>query len=82
MRIDKKNLVSAEQDLKLSSVYVGYLILRILKKKERVSIFDIYAEVKSKNNVFNYSSTMQALIFLYITGLIDFSEPYVYKLSK
>jgi hypothetical protein len=80
MIIKKNNLISSERDIKTSGVYIGYLILKVLKNKEKISVFDIYLEIKKKNSIFNYSSTMQGLIFLYINGLIDFSEPYIYKL--
>jgi len=81
MKFDKKNLISPEQDIKMSGVYVGYLILKMLKKEEKVSIFDLYSEIKKKNEIFNYGITIQALIFLYMNGLIDFSEPYIYRLK-
>jgi len=82
MKINKENLFSPDQEVKTSGVYIGYLILKLLKNKERASIFDIYNEVKKINSIFNYSSTMHALIFLYMNGLIDFSEPYIYKINQ
>ena len=75
-------LITSEQSLRLSSVYIGYLILDLLKKPDRVSIFDIYTFLREKNNCLNYSNTIYALIFLYMNNLVDFDEPYVYRITK
>lgn len=73
------NLVSNEQDVRDSSVYAGYLILRQLKTKERISIFELYEILQTKDRSFVYSNAIYALIFLYMNGLIDFDEPYIYR---
>jgi len=77
----KKLLVSQEQDIRDSSVYAGYLILKKLKEGERMSIFDLHQTLKTKDRSFTYRNTMYALIFLYMNGLVDFDEPYVYKIK-
>ena len=81
MRFDTHTLLSPDQDVTTSGVYIGYLILKKLKQVEKISIFDVYGEIEKKNGLFNYGSTMHALVFLYMNGLIDFSEPYIYKLK-
>lgn len=75
-------LISTEQSVRLSSVYIGYLVLDLLKKTERVSIFDLYNYLKKENYSFNYANIIYALIFLYVNNLIDFDEPYIYRISK
>jgi hypothetical protein len=76
-----KILISQEQDIRDSSVYAGYLVLKELKNEERISIFDLYDVLKGNGRQFNYSNSMYALIFLYMNGLIDFDEPYIYRLK-
>lgn len=77
----KKSLISQEQDVRDSSVYAGYLILKELKKVERMSIFDLHQALRTKDRGFTYSNAMYALIFLHMNGLIDFDEPYIYRLK-
>ena len=43
----KKLLISQEQDVRDSSVYAGYLVLKELKKAERMSIFDLHQALKT-----------------------------------
>ncbi len=74
-------LVSSEQEIQSSNVYVGYLILQELKGCERLSILDLHQLLKEKNPNFTYSGTLYALIFLFINNIIDFDEPYIYKIS-
>lgn len=74
-------LISKEQDVRDSSVYAGYLILKDLKKGERMSIFDLHQTLKTRDRNFTYSNAMYALIFLYMNGLVDFDEPYIYRLK-
>lgn len=77
----KKLLISQEQNIKDTSVYAGYLILKKLKEKERMSIFDLYQTLKTEEKGFTYSNAMYALIFLYMNGLVDFDEPYIYRIK-
>lgn len=72
-------LISKDENIKHSVVYIGYIILKelSLKKNKRISIYEIATALK-KNNLliseqFNYS-----LMFLYSAGIIDFEEPYIF----
>jgi hypothetical protein len=86
---EKKNnypgglLISKDEDIKTSSVYVGYLILKELKKKkdDKISIYDIGTALKKKG-ITHGSQFVFGLIFLYSTGVIDFKEPYIYKAAN
>jgi hypothetical protein len=73
------SLISKDEDIKHSIVYIGYIILKelSLKKDKKISIYEI-ASVLKKNNLliseqFNYS-----LMFLYSADIIDFVEPYIF----
>lgn len=76
------NLITKDEDIKTSPVYVGYLILKILKNKDddRISIFELTEKLKKELKVVHYKQIILSLSFLYTAGVIDFSEPYIYKL--
>ena len=86
---EKKNnepgglLISKDEEIRTSSVYVGYLILKELKKKkdDKISIYDIGTALK-KEGITHGSQFLFGLIFLYSAGVIEFREPYVYKVSN
>lgn len=79
----KGMLISKDEEIKTSAVYVGYLILKELGKKKdgKISIYDIGAALK-KEGIIHGSRLVFALMFLYSTGIVDFKEPYIYKLSN
>lgn len=72
-------LVSKDENIKTSSVYVASLILKKIKKQkvDKISIFDISKELK-KHNITRYRHLFFALAFLYTAGVIDFKEPFIY----
>lgn len=76
------NLITKDEDLKTTPVYVGYLILKILKKKkdDKVSIYELIEKLKTELKVVHYRQVILSLSFLHTVGVIDFSEPYIYKL--
>lgn len=82
MKILASNLMSSEQEVDSSSVYIGYLVLKLLKDVERVSIFELMSDIKKNNRNVNYTTILYGLIFLFMNGIIDFDEPYIYKLSN
>jgi hypothetical protein len=75
-------LLSKDESLKTSSVYVASLILKTFKKRksEKLSIFEIAEELK-KSEINHYRQIIFGLSFLYSTGIIDFKEPYIYTLK-
>lgn len=73
-------IVSTEQHPMSSSVYIGYVILSALKSKERITIFDLYGLINAKRIAFNYKNVIHALVFLYMNNLVDFDEPFIYKI--
>lgn len=75
-------LISKDEQLKTSVVYVGYLILKQLKrsKQNKISIFEIAAALNQRG-IIHYRQILFALLFLHTCDLIDFKEPYIYKVS-
>lgn len=72
-------LVSKDENLKTSSVYVASLILKQIQKQkvDKISIFEISKELK-KYNISRYRHLFFGLAFLYSSGIIDFKEPFIY----
>jgi hypothetical protein len=75
-----ESLISKDEQIKTSVVYVGYLILKELRKHKdnKVSIFDL-TDMLKKRNIVHYRQIIFALMFLHSCGIIDFREPYIYK---
>jgi len=72
-------LISKDENIKTSVVYVGSLILEQLKHSDKITIFEV-AEKLQKHKILSYRHIIFALMFLYSCGIIDFKEPYIYKL--
>lgn len=81
MIINNNILLSPDEPIQGSAIVIGAMILDLLKKKERIPIFDIYPHIKKKSNSFNYENALSALIFLYSNNIIDFDSPYIYNLA-
>ncbi len=75
------SLVSKDESLTTSMAHVGYLILKEFEKAEenRLSLTAITSRLKQKK-ITQYRPIMFALIFLHVSGAIDFKAPYIYKL--
>jgi len=71
-------LLNESLDLKSSSVYIGYVILQELQRKEKVSILDLYGVIKRRVGAVSYQNTMNSLVFLRMCGLVEFKAPYFY----
>ncbi|MEB3800549.1 hypothetical protein INQ45_05535 [Flavobacterium columnare] len=76
-------LVSKDENLKTSSVYVASLILKQIQKQkvDKISIFEVSKELK-KYNISRYRHLFFGLAFLYSSGIIDFKEPFIYIKKK
>ena len=74
-------LISKDENIKTSAVYVGSLILKQFKKtnKDTITIFEV-TENLQKQNIISYRHIVFALMFLYSCRIIDFKEPYIYKI--
>lgn len=72
-------LVSKDENIKTSSVYVASLILKQIQnlKGEKISIFEISKELK-RYKITRYRHMFFGLAFLYSSGIIDFKEPFIY----
>jgi len=76
-------LLSKDENIKTSSIYVASLILKQIQKKkvDKISIFDVSKELK-KHNITRYRHLFFGLAFLYSSGIIDFQEPFIYIKNK
>ncbi|NQU87742.1 MAG: hypothetical protein HQ541_18480 [Mariniphaga sp.] len=76
------NLITKDEEIKTTPVYIGYLILRILKSKkdDKVSIFEVTEKLKKELKIIHYRQIVLSLIFLYTADIVDFTEPYIYKI--
>lgn len=73
------SLISKDENVKHSIVYIGYIILKeiSLKKDKKISIYDI-ASLLKKDNLLNSEQLNYSLMFLYAADIIDFEEPYIF----
>lgn len=78
----EKPLLSKDEQIKSSSIYLGYIVLKELQNSAngKISIYDLIELLRKKNGIVHYRQLLFALIFLYTSGVVDFSEPYIYKL--
>lgn len=75
------SLITKDGPIKSSPLYIGFLILKILKRKgdDKVSIFEVTQKLKKELSIIHYRQIVLALIFLHMAGVINFTEPYIYK---
>lgn len=73
------SLISKDENIKHSIVYIGYIILKeiSLRKDKKISIYDI-ASLLKKDNLLNSEQLNYSLMFLYAADIIDFEEPYIF----
>lgn len=73
------SLISKDENMKHSIVYIGYIILKeiSLRKDNKISIYDIAGLLK-KDNLLNSEQLNYSLMFLYAADIIDFEEPYIF----
>lgn len=76
-------LVSKDENIKTSSIYVASLILKLIRKKkvDKISIFEVSKELK-KHDITRYRHLFFGLAFLYSSGIVDFQEPFIYIKNK
>ena len=76
-------LVSKDENIKTSPVYVASLILKKIQKQrvDKISIFEISKEL-NRHNITRYRHMFFGLAFLYSSGIIEFKEPYIYIKKK
>lgn len=74
-------LIARDENIKSTTVYIGYLILRALKRsrQRKITIFDAVETIRNEHGFVHYRQLMFALSFLYSTNVIDFVEPYIYR---
>lgn len=75
-------LISKDENIKTSSVYVSSLILKLFQKKRlsKLSIFEVSEHLK-KYKIIHYRQMFFGLAFLYSSSVIDFQEPFIILVS-
>ena len=73
------SLISKDENIKNSIVYIGYIILKelSLREEKKISIYDI-ASLLKKHNLLNGEQLNYSLMLLYATDIVDFKEPYIF----
>ncbi|TSC60452.1 MAG: hypothetical protein LiPW15_330 [Parcubacteria group bacterium LiPW_15] len=79
MKLENNLLISSEQDVRSSSVYTGFLILKLLNKKHSITIFDLYSTIRKQLGGLNFRTMLYAVTFLFMNDLILFKSPHILK---
>jgi hypothetical protein len=76
-------LITKDENIKTSPVYIGYLILKNLNKNPegKITIYEAINKLKKDLGIIHYKQIVYALIFLHMSGVVNFSNPYIYKLN-
>lgn len=76
-------LLTKDENIKTSSVYVGSLILKLFQKKRvnKLSIFEVSEHLR-KYKIIHYRQVFFGLAFLYASNIVDFQEPFITLVSK
>ena len=71
-------LVTKDENIKTSSVYVGSLILTLFQNKRvaKLTLFEV-SDFLRKHQVVHYRQVFFGLAFLYVSNVIEFDEPYI-----
>lgn len=59
--------------IKISPAYIGFILLKEIKKEKKISLYKLYAALK-KNNMLSSRQLIIGLSFLYSLNLIEFKE--------
>lgn len=72
-------VVANSNALKSSAMYIGYLILKEIRKqgRDKVSIYDVSKALK-KNGVSSSRQLVLGLSFLYAVNIVEFEEANVW----
>ena len=63
--------------VKNSGLYIAFETLKIAKRNPEIAIYDLFEKLKSKVANLNYFNFINALTFLYMSGILEFVEPYI-----
>lgn len=72
-------LISKDENIKTSAVYIASLILKKIQEQNqsKISIFEVAKHLR-KYEITRYRHMFFGLAFLYSAGIIDFKEPFIY----
>lgn len=63
--------------IKNSGLYIAFETLRIAKRNPEITIYDLFEKLKLKVANLNYFNFINALTFLYMSGILEFEKPYI-----
>ena len=68
-------MLASSNALKSSAMYIGYLILKEIKKQEagKISIYDVSKDLK-KSGITSSRQLILGLSFLYSVNIVEFEE--------
>lgn len=74
-------IITKDENIKGSPVYIGFLILKEIRKKEdtKITLVEAVNKLKNELGLIHYRQIVFGLMFLYMNNIIDFSNPYIYK---
>lgn len=72
-------IITNNNVLKSSAMYIGYLILKEIQKqgKDKVSIYDVSKALK-KSGISSSRQLILGLSFLYSVNIVEFEEAYIW----
>lgn len=73
-------ILNKDEKIKTSPVYIGYLILKQLRKKDegKIMVYEVVEKLREDLGIVHYRQLLFSLIFLHESGIIEFAEPYLY----
>lgn len=74
--------ISRAQNILTTPEYLGYLILKKVAKKNKVSFLDCFDVIQKSVKWVGHKFIIYALLFLYTNDLIDFDGFYFYFPNK
>lgn len=63
--------------IKNSGLYISFEMLKIAKRNPEIAIYDLFEKLKLKVANLNYFNFINALTFLYMSGVLEFEKPYI-----
>jgi hypothetical protein len=63
--------------LKNSGLYIAFETLKIARRNPEIAIYDLFEKLKGKVSNLNYFNFINALTFLYMSGVLEFKKPYI-----
>ncbi|HXK38379.1 MAG TPA: hypothetical protein VJ579_04920 [Candidatus Paceibacterota bacterium] len=73
-------MITKDEKIGVSPPYLGFLILKRIQKRKKITLDELVLSLKDQVGLVNHRQLIFTLIFLYQSGVVDFSEPYIFKI--